>query len=374
MIDRGAIGVISGRILEFLDQHAVSGHPVIAGEMLDGAFCLHARRHEPDLYGMVDSVYILYTIGELERRTDKTSRGIWARRILACQDQSGWFSLRNLRGHRPEHATAYAIGALRLLEVTPDEAYVEMVRPLEGIRAILGNRAAFSRWIERMGFYRLSDVWRKDVGWHHVWRGSHIVGGVAAAVGMVQDCIGSWWPEQVDVAEWFRWLFEWLDRNVNPATGYWQRAFWNRIVRRPTLIDLGGAAHFYWIYEAARHRYCYPERIIESTISLQRPTGLYKQHPFCIDLDANFSIIRSFLQLDPACRSEFEEKVRRAVERNFDAIANILLTRDLSRIYSDLHGPPGALAAMMECTKLPGFSRTEDMTGWRHVLDRVWWL
>lgn len=367
------VGLIEDKVLEFLRLHEV-GDSSRSGRPFDGSFSLHRSSSEPDLYGMIDAVYILFTLDRLGDLTTRASREVWAGRILACQDEAGWFSLRNHRGHPREHATAYAVGALRLLEVEEGESYLDRVRPFEGIRAILSSRPAFLKWIRRMGFNGLGDIPKKNVGWHHVWRGSHVGGGVPAALGMMRDYVDGWWPGQVSLDEWFGWYFDWLDSEVNPSTGFWQRAFWNLVVRRPTIIDLGGATHFLWVYEAYGRRFRFPARIIESTISLQRPTGLYREHPYCIDLDANFCIIRSYLQLPPDIQREMQPMVIQAVRRNFDAVARILLEGDLTRVYSDLHGPPGALAALVECTKMPGFAAGQAVSRWRHVLDYTWWL
>jgi len=48
--------------------------------------------------------------------------------------------------------------------------------------------------------------------------------------------------------------------------------------------------------------------------------------------------------------------------------------RPLEDVYLDSHGLPGALAALSECVKLPGFAHTGTASQWKHPLDRVWWL
>lgn len=343
--------------------------------IVSGEFALLQNQVFPDLYGMVDVAYIYYTLEKLPEITNRNSREVWAEQILTCQDDSGWFTRRNLRGHPREHATAYAIAALRLLELEPDENYVAQIKPLIALLPILTDRAAFLRWINALDF-RLDprSILKKNLGWHYIWRGSHVGGGIPAAVGMTRHLFEQWWPGQVDVDQWLEWYFEWLDAHVNPKTGYWQRAFWNLIYRQPTLIDMGGAVHFLWIYEALKHPFPSPEAVIESTLTLQRPDGLYKDHPFCIDLDGNFCLIRAYLQLSEERQKFFQERVYRSVERNFEAIVQALTERPLEEIYADSHGLPGALAALTECAKLPGFKYTDALAGWQHPLDKVWWL
>jgi hypothetical protein len=329
----------------------------------------------PDLYGMVDAAYILYTLGKLADITDRSSRQVWASRILACQDAQGWFSKRNLRGHPDQHATAYAMGGLRLLEVGADERHLDAIKPLTAILPILTDHDQFRQWIEHLGFRpSISSLLRKNLGWHYVWRGSHIGGGVPAALGMALDLLEQWWPGQVDLDQWFAWYFDWLDTHARADTGYWQRAFWNPVYRTPTLIDMAGAVHFFWIYEALEQPFPYPEAVIQSTLRLQRPHGLYGDHPFCIDLDGNFCMIRSFLQLPEERQQMYADRVYRSAERNFEAILRALTERPLTETYSDSHGLPGALAALVECTKLPDFKHTAALSAWQHPLDKALWL
>ena len=340
-----------------------------------GDFNLHREQQDPDLYGMIDAVYILYTLGDLAQVTQRTGRRQWADKILACQDDEGWFSRLNHRGHSREHATAYAIGALTLLAVEADEEYLSAVRPLTGMLPLLTDPAAFTKWIEHLNFRgTIHDIRTKNVGWHHIWRSSHIGGGIPAALGMMGEHVDLWWSGRVDLNAWFERYFQWLDDHANPRTGYWQRAFWNKVYRSPTLIDMGGAVHFYWVYAARARPLPYPAKIIDATLTLQKPTGLYRQHPYCIDLDGNFCINRAYLQLDSARQQTYREQVYASATANFEAIVTALTARPTDEIYQDSHGLPGALAALTECAKLPDFPYADLMANWQHPLDNAWWL
>jgi hypothetical protein len=369
--DPGAlVEQVRERSLAFLELHRTPD-----GRFADGAFALHRGQAAYDLYGAIDAVYVLYTLGALGEHTDRAGRAIWAERILACQDERGWFSRRNHRGHSREHATAYAIGALRLLEVEADERYVARIRPIEDLRPILTDHQAFVRWIDRLGFnYLPQDVLRKNVGWNHIWRSSHIGGGVAAMVTIAREQVAQWWGGAVDLERWYGWYFAWLDAEASAQSGLWQRALWNLVYRKPTLIDMGGAVHFFWVYAAHNRRFPYPEPVINATIGLQRTSGLYKAHPFCIDLDGNFCIVRSYLQLDSQQRERHDPAVAQALEANFMAVLEHLLARPYTDIYNDSHGLPGALAALIECAQYPGFRYRAALAGWRHPLDVVCWL
>ena len=365
------IKTIQEKSVAFLMQHAQHGEQ----PPFSGGFNLHRGAGQADLYGMIDAAYILYTIGLLPQLTDRGSRALWAEEILACQDAEGWFSLKNNRGHSQEHATAYALGALKLLSLEQDENYTALIKPLRGLLPLLTEEKTFNRWISSLNFKLTpKSILAKNTGWHYIWRGSHVGGGVAASIGMTQSLISEWWLEAVDVERWFSNYFRWLDAHVSARTGYWQRAFWNLVVKQPTLIDLGGAVHFLWVYQAYGNPFPYPAAVIESTLALQKPSGLYQEHPYCIDLDGNFCLIRSFLQLDDHQKKNYRERVDQSVTMNFEAIAAELSSKDFTTIYDDSHGLPGALAALIECCKLPEFRYQAEMDGWCNPLDRAWWL
>lgn len=370
------INTLVSRSEHFLHEFCVGNNDSVHSDgTLTGNFALYPGQSSPDLYGMIDSAYILYILGRLDSKTSSASRKLWAERILDCQDQTGWFSKHNLRGHSREHATAYAIGALKLLEFESGERYLERMKPLSALRPITRDYEAFRDWIMHMGFrFSLRGLIQKNLGWHYIWRGSHVGGGVAAILGMIGPMLERWFPDGVTVDQWFSWYFDWLDVEANPRTGYWQRAFWNRITEKPTVIDLGGAAHFLWIYDAYGHSVPHPEKTIMSTMSLQNPDGLYSDHPFCIDLDGNFCLIRPYLQLPQQLRKKYTARVSQAVENNFVGVLESLTEQPLGEIYSDLHGLPGALTALVECAKMPEFKYAETLQNWCNPLDRVWWL
>lgn len=365
------------KILNFLDQFSVRNEKFTGNNKpLTGEFALLPDQQKRDLYGMIDAVYILYTIGELENLSNEDSRSQWAEKILACQDEDGWFTKENLRGHPKEHATAYALGALKLLEITEKEKHIEKIKPVNGIKTLLRDHDSFSRWICSLDFrLNIRSIARKNLGWHYIWRGSHVGGGVAAIIGMADRLISDWWENQTtSVSDWFSWYFDWLNQTINPNTGLWQMAFWNSVYKIATVMEMGGAVHFYWIYSRMNQPYPFPRQLIETVISLQRTDGLYKDHPYCIDLDANFCIIRAFLQLSSEQQSTIITSVHQSINKNYEQIVHTFTQTPLKKIYKDSHGLPGALAALVECDKLPGFKYSGDLAGWKHPLEKVWWL
>jgi hypothetical protein len=359
------------KIIEFVGSFSTAKTKKFTN--LDGEFSLIQENDTPDMYGMIDTVYVLFIIGEIKNYTNQESRKIWSKRILSCQDDKGWFTKKNLRGHSKEHATAYAIGALRLLEIENQEDYVSEVKPLEGIKEIFKSKHSFERWIRRLGFKITLDDPIGHAGWHYIWRSSHLGGGIAAALGMTKDLHNKWWPE-TNTNSWFEWYFGWLDKNVNKKTGYWQRAFWNWFVPGGTLIDMAGAVHFYWVYEKFGHPLPHPEKIIQSTLKVQKESGLYRHYPMCIDLDGNFCLIRAFNQLSPELQEKYFDEVNHSLTKNFQEVIYYLETHPLEEVYDDSHGLPGALAALAECQEFEKFLLMDGAEQFKNPFDKAWWL
>lgn len=365
------INSIENKATAFIRSFAIAN----ATPPYDGMFSLHMHSETEDLYGMLDALYSLHIIGKLEHFTTKSSRATWAGKILACQDKTGYFTGKNLRKHSAEHATAYAIGGLKLLEIENDENYLNLLQPLAFLIPLLTSENAFIRWISRMGLNSVTDIFHKNLGWHYIWRGSHVGGGIAATIGMTSGLFNSWWPEKaISYTRWFELFFLYLNSVINTDTGLWQRAFYNRFYRKATINDLGGASHFWWIYQKYNVSLPKPENAIHSILSLQKPSGLFKGYPFCIDFDGVNGLCTALLQIESQSNRSLKISVITAVEKAQEGILNFLLQCDFETIYSDSHGLPGALAAIKECARISQFSVVRDPVLWNNVLDKIWWL
>ena len=348
----------------FFRKYATDAHETSFEATLSGAFASKMGQTEPDLYAMADAVLLYFTLGRLESVTTRASREVWAERILAYQRPDGGFFVPGY--HNLEHTTAYAIAALRLLEAEPDEEYCSRLRPPAFLLPIMESQSAFEKWIHGLDWL---------VIWGNKRPGSHPGGGIPAIIGMTCEHFKSFWNNPPDVDAWFDWYFGWLDKEANPKTGLWQRAIWNRIYSRPNIIDVGGAAHFLWIYDACKRSYPYPEQTMKSGMAIQRRNGLNGRRPYCIDLDANYCIVRGYSQLTSNKQDERRSQVHQILEKNFVAIVNILSSQPLEKVYhKSPHGLTGALVALVECTKFKDFRYRESLSNWQHVLDRAWWM
>ncbi|MBD3316124.1 MAG: hypothetical protein GF344_10075 [Chitinivibrionales bacterium] len=365
MPESSTIATIRERVRSFVFRFAVrsSGCGSVRG------FSFRPGAGEPDLYGTIDAVYALHIAGLLEECSSPSERVQWAQEIRGCRDSQGWFTKRNYRGHGREHATAYALGGLRLLgDTEPCGSIVEL-------EPILSDERSFSKWINRLGFQSLRDIARKNLGWHYLWRSSHIGGGVAAIVGEMKDRGEIWIGAPHGPDAWLSRFLDWLDMRPKKSTGLWQRALWQFFYRKPTVIDLGGAAHFWWIYEKCNRPIPYPANLIPSIVSVQKPNGLYKgETPFCIDFDAVNGIITAISQLNAKEHGNAYSSAATSIEKSWNALIAILSSVDLSTLYPHSHGLPGALAALAECGRMPNARYAELLKDFRPILCDTWWL
>ncbi len=65
-------------------------------------------------------------------------------------------------------------------------------------------------------------------------------------------------------------IFDWLDVHQDLHTGYWGTQHGANL-----LNAMAGAFHFYFLYLYLQRPFQYLEQIIDSTLSLQQPDGLY---------------------------------------------------------------------------------------------------
>lgn len=315
-----------------------------------------------DLYLLVDYIY---TTSIFDFTISRDFRKLIADKILQCQDNLGWFSLNNTTRHTKEHATAYAIAGLRLLEIDEDEDYLKELNPLKFLKPLISNKNVFNKWIN-------------SIMWFHPWRVSQIIGGIPAIIGMTSEYFSNWfYKNDINLDNWWDWYFSWLNNNINRQTGYWspsnkyiQKVF-NKLYPRADLGYLGGATHIYWIYQHLGKIFPYPEEVINSTMKLQKDNGLYNKHPYCIDFDANFCLLRCYLQLPENRRSVYKEKIIISLRRNVESIIDYFNSSELSNVYKTPHGIVGAVAAITEANII---LEIDEVKHWKNVIDKVWWL
>jgi hypothetical protein len=268
-------------------------------------------------YGSTDMVFNRATMGALD--LGDAEADAWAAVINSFQDpRTGWYRKRNTM-HFREHTTAYAVAALALLGRKPDF-------PVLAARRVAASPEALGRWL-------------RSVPWSIVWPGSHVAAGLPAILHMTGE--GS--------ADFFERYFAWLDERVEPSTGFWSRGIAQRVGLAPKLSrsEMGGAFHMHFVYEARGRAWPLPERVVDACLALQGKNGFWDGgHPYCIDLDGLYCLLRSSALAGGYRKDEAYE----ACLLFLRGAQPILCSEELLALhYRRSHRLPGALSAVAEC-------------------------
>jgi len=329
---------------EWIDSFRIDATP--------GNFKVVRDKNKTSLYGICDMVFNLNITDELNtyiKKHDYENIDKWIERIQTFQNpKNGWFKegLFNHGGHFKEHSTAFAISALKLLDASPKY-------PLT-ISKKLNTQKKVEKWL------------KKGPEWGLLyWSGSHRGGGI----GSIFATLG---PEHYPHEKFFNWYFNWLDKNADPLVGFWRIGWIHKIKKkRLTKHELGGAVHYYWVYEFLKHPWPYPEKIINSTLLLQNEKGTWhKNFSYCIDLDAIFCLTRCCKQTN----GYREEDIKNSLLKYLDyVIEKMNDKRFLFETYVSAHKLTGYVCAMAEIYNF--MPEVFDLTRpWIQTLDITPWI
>lgn len=315
-------------------------------------FSVKMNSQKPSLYGICDMVFNLSITNELEDYFNihkEESKEKWIDTINSYQNpKTGWYKegLFNYGLHFKEHSSAFAISALKLLGGAPKYSF--------SISKRLNSKKNTQDWL------------KKGPEWGLLyWAGSHRGGGIAA----IFATLG---PKYYPHTQFFEWYFEWLDKKADPEVGFWRLGWIHKLRKnRLTINELGGAVHYYWIYEYFNHPIPYPERVIDSTLSLQNEWGTWdKEYSYCIDLDAIFCLTRCSEQIS----GYRKEDIKAAIIKYLDYIIEKMNSKQfLYSHYQSAHTLTGFVCAIVEIYKY--YPELLDLPRpWIQTLDKTPWI
>jgi hypothetical protein len=235
---------------------------------------------EATLYGAADMACVLYAIGALHP-TEK-QRAEWGEAFEKFQNaETGWF-LQQSFGLSPEHNTAFALGAMQLLDLTP-RYVVKMDAEYSDPRAFLATLN-----------------WKTNV-----YRDAHR----GAGIGAIYTLRGMMEPGTRSTA-WFAEYFAACDGYFDAKNGLMG-------VGKPAMGDtdqIGGTFHYAFVYEYFNRRMPYPEKRIDTVLGLQREDGFWLEGNYLwLTLDAIYLMTRTLRYCEHR-REEVCASVRRAVK------------------------------------------------------------
>jgi hypothetical protein len=331
-------------LLEWVDQFSISNHPAM--------FSVKRSQENPSLYGICDILFNLTISNKLEEFFSKNpdeEKDLWIKKIQSYQNpKNGWFKdgIINFGMHFKEHSTAFAVSALKLLGATPEFSFK--------ITEKLNTKQKVFSWLKHTPEWGLL-----------YWPGSHRGGGVAS----IFATLGS---RSYPHKDFFKWYFQWLDEKADPKVGFWRLGWIHRLFKnRLTINELGGAVHYYWIYEFFNHPIPYPEKVIDSTLLLQNELGTWDNHvSYCIDLDAIFCITRCLKQTKDYRIND----ILFSVKKYLNYLSKTINKKDfLFSHYTDTHKMTGLVCAIAEIYK--AFPELiEGGNQWIQTLDETPWI
>jgi hypothetical protein len=234
---------------------------------------------EATLYGAADMACVLYAVGALHP-TEK-QRAEWGEAFERFQAaKTGWF-LQKSFGLSPEHNTAFALGAMQLLDVEPRYA-VKMD----------AEYADPKRFLETLN-------WKTNV-----YRDAHRGAGIAAIRALAAE-----FEPGLRSPEWFAEYFAACDAKFDAKNGLMGEG-------KPAAGDtdqVGGTFHYAFMYEYFHRRMPYPERRIDTVLGLQREDGFWLPDNYLwLTLDAIYLMTRTLRYCEHR-RAEVAASVRRAL-------------------------------------------------------------
>lgn len=240
----------------------------------------------PDSYAACDVAILRTIMGEdLTKTLSEAERRQWIDHINSFQQpEDGHYEAR--LGHSPLHGNGMTIGALGVLGGR-QKFPVKLYEPFDTPDKV-------AQWLDT------------TVDWRAQWSGSHLFWGGMHCFSLSRACTPAWRER----------AFAWLDANLDPATGWWRKGVPHKDRHQP----LGGSVHILPIYQHHARPFPLPERVIDSVLALQLPSGRWLQTKDkakdanvmdYLELDALYAL-RYMQSLRPAYRAD---DVRAAVDK-----------------------------------------------------------
>ena len=261
---------IRHQVMAYCDACQVPGKP------LGWYYDRPDKTQAPSLYASCDVAHLRTVMGEDLRTTLTTvQRQAWIEHIHSFAQPDGTSGPARIN-HSAHHANGMVIGALGVLggkQKFPVQLYGEFDT------------------VEKVG------PWLEQVDWRKQWAGSHLFWGGMHCFSMSRRCTDPWRKA----------VFEWLDANLDPQTGWWRKG----VAHAGPYEPLGGGAHIWPIYQHHGRRFPYPERVIDSILALQKPDGSWLGFGNYMELDALYGLAYMRSLAPQYRRAEILEAARR---------------------------------------------------------------
>jgi hypothetical protein len=257
---------------------------------------------QPSLQGTTCTVLAMETLGVLFE-LDDIERNACSSYINSFQQKDGWFKdpqLMSTHHKQQTHSKEYWLGHSTFL--------AQMA--LDALNTAPRYQFQFlDKWRDDAAVHEFID----SLDWTNPWRESNWV-----------EWLGVWllWdaglrpPGTIPKNKWpqgFGGLIKWLVDNQDPETGYWGNPPGSQQSKRFAMM--AGAYHHYLFFYATGTEIPYVDRIIDNTLSLQEPDGLFGNGKVgggpCEDMDA-IDILANMSRLSDHRRKDVQKSLKKA--------------------------------------------------------------
>ncbi len=242
------LAVVRREVMAYVDELQVDGEPI-------GVYRRFARPNAlATLYATTDVAWIRACMGEDLRATlSDDERAAWVAHINSFARDDGAYAGGR---HSLLHANGMVVGALAVLGGRQKHP-VRLYDPFDAVDEI--------------------DGWLEEVRWERQWGASHLFWGGMHCFSLSRRCSDAWRDK----------VFDWLDSNLDPQTGWWRKG----VPQAGLAIEvLGGAAHIWPVYQHHGRRFPYPRRVIDSILAMQRADGSWLGFANYMELDALYGL------------------------------------------------------------------------------------
>ena len=275
----------------------------------------------PNPYGCADAANILYSIGAFPK--DEHERSESVRILKEMQDaETGMFhevaqypELNPCYTHHDIHTTAHCMAAIELFDAEP-----------------LYHAKALERYLDKTEF----EAFMESIAWReNPWSESHKPAGLYVALNLG----GS------DTLEFNKMYFEWMWENADPDTGLWRKGCQDGT--KPLWDHMAGTFHYLFNHEHAHMPLRYPDKLIDSCISMYRdtPVRILDKMAGFIQVDWVYCLTRS-MQQTPHRFPEAMECLEDFAVRYIEWYKSADFEND--RSINDLHALFGSVCALAE--------------------------
>lgn len=248
-----------------------------------GTFSFHPKSKTASVYGTIDVVHVLGSVGYLET-FDSTRKDAWAQTIDSFQiEETGFYRTEDhAPGHQPYHGAGEATASLALLGRKPrynNSVYISLAKstPDELLKF-------FQPLVQANG----TTCYKAKLGGNNIHSCGQIIGSIPSVLAYTTG---------KDYYTFLQWWSEWLAENTDPKFGV-ICPIKNTTFALYECLGGGMATHGIQLGMGMGFNLSNPQALLQFALKMQDKDGFWNGDGGSMTLDGMFQVVRSSLQLD----------------------------------------------------------------------------